>query len=108
MRRVGPRHEFVEFAREVAIYDLHEDIGHVGPRIDAIELAGLDERGNDGPILGPAVRVGEECILAIERHHPFILPMSGSSWKSITGGIRILAARLLSVVSSSEQLGNFF
>lgn len=41
MRRVGPRHEFGELAREVAVDDLQEGIGHVGLRIDAIELTGL-------------------------------------------------------------------
>jgi hypothetical protein len=39
----------------MAIDDLREDIGHVTRRIDAIELAGLDERGDDRPILGSAV-----------------------------------------------------
>jgi hypothetical protein len=39
---------------------------------------------------------GEESILACQSHHPLILPMSGRSWKSITAGIPILAARLSS------------
>jgi hypothetical protein len=43
-----------------------------------------------------AIGAGEEMILAPERHHPLILPMSGRSWKSITAGIPILAARLSS------------
>lgn len=41
MRRVDPWHEFVELAREMSVDDFHEDVGHVGLRIDAIEFAGL-------------------------------------------------------------------
>jgi hypothetical protein len=49
-------------------------------------------------IAGWAVRrtfVGtrEQGVLAIERHCPFILPMSGKSWKCITGGTRISAVK---------------
>jgi hypothetical protein len=42
--------------------DLREDVGHVGLRIRAIELAGFDERVDDRPVLGPAVRAGEEYV----------------------------------------------
>jgi hypothetical protein len=52
-------------------------------------------------MLAAAVRASEERIFAIQRHHPFILPISGKSWKSITGGARILAARLPCVGWSS-------
>jgi hypothetical protein len=48
----------------------------------------------------------EERVLAIESRHLFILPMSGRSWKSITSGTRISAARLLCVRWSSERVGN--
>ena len=50
----------------MAVDDFRQHVGHVGLRIDAVELAGLDERGDDRPILGPAVRAGEESIFAIE------------------------------------------
>jgi hypothetical protein len=49
---------------------------------------------------------GEQCILAIERYLPFILPMSGKSWKSITDGTRILAARFVFAASSSGRVAN--
>ena len=64
--RVGPGHEVVEFAGEMAVDDLREDVGHIGLRIDAVDLAGLDERGDDRPVLSPAVRAGEESVLPIE------------------------------------------
>ena len=77
----------------MAVDDLGEHVGELGVRIDVVELAGLDQRGDDGPMLGAAIGAGEERILPVECHCPFILPMSGKSWKSITGGTRILAAR---------------
>ena len=54
-----------------------------------------------------AIGAGEEMILAPERHHPFILPMSGKSWKSITGGTRILAAKSAYGVWSNERRVDF-
>ena len=50
----------------MAVDDFRQHVGHVGLRIDAVELASLDERGDDRPVLGPAVRAGEESIFAIK------------------------------------------
>ena len=47
--------------------DPGDDVGEIGVRLDAVELGGFDERGDDGPMLGAAVGAGEEGILAIER-----------------------------------------
>lgn len=35
-------------------------------RLYTDELAGLDQRGDDGPVLATAVRTGEQSFLAIE------------------------------------------
>jgi len=43
-----------------------EDVYEIGLRIDAVQLAGLDQRGEDGPVLTATIRPGEERILAIE------------------------------------------
>jgi hypothetical protein len=75
---------------------MKEHIGKVPVRIYANELGGLDQRSHDGPVLRAGIVAGEECVLARESHRPFILPMSGGSWKSITAGIPISAARSLS------------
>jgi transposase-like protein len=72
----GPRHELVETRGRPEIDQLGEDVGQIGLRVDAGELAGLDERCDAGPILRALIMPGEERILAIENHHPFILPMS--------------------------------
>src|SRR5439155_27091682 len=41
-------------------------VGDIGLRVDAVQLAGLDQRGQAGPVLGTGVVAGEECIFAIE------------------------------------------
>jgi hypothetical protein len=50
----------------VAPGDTREDVYEIGLRIDAVQLAGLDQRGEDGPVLTATIRPGEERILAIE------------------------------------------
>ena len=73
----GPRHELVDTRGWPEIDQLGEDIGQIGLRVDAVELAGLDERGNAGPILRALIMPGEERILAIENNLAVILPISG-------------------------------
>ena len=65
----------------------------IGVGLDVVKLAGFDQRTKNGPSMATAIAAGEEMILATECHHPFILPMSGRSWKFNTAGIPILAAR---------------
>src|SRR5215813_332445 len=91
-----PRHELVKARGRPEIHQLGENVGQIGLRVDAGELAGFDERCDAGPILCALIMPGEERILAIKNNHPFILPMSGRSWKFSTAGIPILAARSLS------------
>ena len=50
----------------MAVDDLGDDVGEIGVRIDAAELAGLDQRRDDRPVLAAAVGAGEQRILAIE------------------------------------------
>ena len=54
----------------VPIDNLGDDIGQIGVRLDTIELAGLDERSNDCPVLAAAVGASEERILAREGNGP--------------------------------------
>src|SRR5262249_36499452 len=46
----GPRHELVKARGRPEIHQLGEDVGQIGLRVDAIELATLDERRDAGPI----------------------------------------------------------
>jgi hypothetical protein len=98
----GPGHEFVEARSRPEIDQAGEHVGEVGLRVDAVQFAGFDERGDAGPVLGALIVTGEERIFAIEDHHPNILPMSGRSWKSITATTLISAGRFWCVAWSSE------
>jgi hypothetical protein len=42
----------------MTVDDPGEDVGEVSQRIDVAEFAGLDERGDSGPVLGTAVGRG--------------------------------------------------
>jgi hypothetical protein len=46
-------------------------------RIDPVQLASLDQRGEDGLVPGAAVGAGEEVVLAAEGHRGVILLVSG-------------------------------
>jgi hypothetical protein len=50
----------------MAVDDLGERVGEIDVRIDAVELAGFDQRGDDRPVFSAAVGTGEERILAIK------------------------------------------
>lgn len=43
-----------------------DDVGEIGVGIDAAQFAGLDERGDGGPIRSTCVGTREERIFAIE------------------------------------------
>ena len=64
--------------------------------LDAVDLAGLDQRGDAAPGDAALIMASEERIFAIERHCPFILPMSAKSEKFTTVGIPISAGRSVS------------
>jgi hypothetical protein len=87
-RDIGPRQQIVDPAVRVAVDDLGEDVGEIAERLDAVELAGLDQRGDDGPVLGATVGAGEQCIFPVERDRSAILPMSGRKLKFVTAGTR--------------------
>lgn len=44
--------------------------GQVGERIDGIQFAGLNERGDGRPVLSSRVMSSKKCILAIESNRP--------------------------------------
>jgi hypothetical protein len=47
--------------------EMREDVGETGFRVDRVELARLDERSEDGPMLAAAIGASERSILAVER-----------------------------------------
>ena len=80
----------------MAIDETGEHVGEIGVRIDAVQLAALDQRGEDGPVLGALVRAGEQAIFLAESRHPSILPMSGNMPLSIIAGTRCSAVASVS------------
>jgi hypothetical protein len=54
----------------MAVDDLCDYVGEVIARFDVTELAGLDQRGDDGPVLAAAVGAGEKRVFAVERVWP--------------------------------------
>jgi hypothetical protein len=73
----SPRQQFVETVDRMSVDHAREHIAQVGIRFDVVELAGLDQRADHRSTMPTAVAAGEEMILAAQRYHPFILPMSG-------------------------------
>src|SRR5271166_1861353 len=66
----GPGHELVDAGGGPEVDELGEHIGEIGLRVDVVELAALDQRGDASPVRGSLVMAGEERILAIEYDRP--------------------------------------
>lgn len=54
----------------MAVDDRLECFGDVGGRVDVVELAGGDERGEQGPIFSPDLMPGEQRILSGQADWP--------------------------------------
>lgn len=65
-----PWQQVIDTALLVAVDDGGERSGQIGLRIDGVEFAGLDERGDCRPVFGPGVVACEECVLAVQRNRP--------------------------------------
>ena len=83
----GPRHELVEARGRPEIDQPGENVSQIHLRVDAAELAGLDQRGDAGPVLRALIMPGKECILSVENNLAVILPMSGRTSPSTIAGI---------------------
>ena len=55
-----PRKQFVEAIDRVTFDEAGEDVGEIGFGIDVVQFAGLDEGGEDRPVLAAAIGAGEE------------------------------------------------
>jgi hypothetical protein len=100
----APRQQGVQFAVPGgARHDTFQHVGQPGHGIDLVQPCGLDQRCDNRPMPPAAIGTGKQCIFAPESYCPFILPMSGRNWKSITRGIPISGARFLFGAWSKEQ-----
>lgn len=62
---VVPGHEVGDVALHVSASDGGKGLGQPLMRIDRIQFAGLNQRGDDSPVLGPRVVAGKEGVLPI-------------------------------------------
>jgi len=88
---VIPRQQFVDVGLFVSLGDSCQGTGQIAMRLDPVELAGFDQRCDDGPVLCAIIMSGEERVFAIQGQFPFILPMSGRFTGFIINGMPILA-----------------
>jgi hypothetical protein len=56
----------VDLAIWMSVDGPRQDVGKIG-RIDVIQLTGFNQGGDDGPVLGSAVRACEQRIFPVER-----------------------------------------
>jgi len=54
----------------VAVDNTGNDVSEISLGIDAGQLAGLDQRGDGGPMVRTAVGAGKECVLACQSERP--------------------------------------
>src|SRR3954470_18004450 len=59
-----PRHQFIDAVLRPAVHQACQQISEIGLRIDAIELAGLDQRCQAGPVFSPFVTAGKKAVLS--------------------------------------------
>ena len=59
---VGPRQQLVDGAIGMTVDDPGEDVGQVAERIDIVQLTGLDQGGDGGPMFGAAIRACEQRV----------------------------------------------
>ena len=65
-----PRHQVVDAFLWPAIHQACQQIGEVGLWIDAIQLAGLDERRQAGPVFAAFITTRKEAIFSRKTNWP--------------------------------------
>ena len=70
------------------IGDAVEDVSLICLWIGAVHLCRLDDRHSARQGFRAGIRPREEPVFSSDRHHPFILPMSGKLSSSIIAGMR--------------------
>lgn len=51
-------------------YELRQNVGQIGGRVDVVELARLDEARNRGPVFGAKIMACEERIFSLQGNRP--------------------------------------
>lgn len=68
--QISPGEQLISPILLVAVYDGGERRGQIDQRIDVIEFALLDQRGDYRPVLCSRVMSCNACVLAIESNRP--------------------------------------
>ena len=63
-----PRHELVDAALRPAVDEAGQQVGEVDLRIDAVQLARLDQRCEVGPAAPAIIAGGKKCVLSAQDH----------------------------------------
>jgi hypothetical protein len=64
---VGPREKLVDRAGAMAVDDPHDRVGEVGIGVDVVQLAGLDQRGDDRQLSAPPSEPAKSAFLRVRR-----------------------------------------
>src|SRR4051795_1997947 len=62
----APRQQFPEPTIGPVVDEFGQHVGQVSLRIDAMQFAGLDQRGEHRPVFCPFIRTSEECVFSVE------------------------------------------
>lgn len=65
-----PGHEFVDTAVGPAIDEAGQQLGEVALRVDAVQLACLDQGGEIRPAAAPLIAAGEQGVLSADHQGP--------------------------------------
>jgi hypothetical protein len=68
LRRPVPGHQFIDAALRPAVHQACQQIGEVGLRINAVQLTGLNQGRQAGPVLSTFVTAREQAVLSRQSH----------------------------------------
>ena len=77
------------------IGNARQHVSEPGAWIDIVQFGGDDQGIHRSCAFATTVGTREQPCFSAQGNHPFILPMSGKSWKSIIRGIRFSDIRSL-------------
>jgi hypothetical protein len=67
----GPGHEFADAVCAITIGETGEGFGQPCVRVDGVEFAAFDQRGDHRPVVAALIRAGKQCVFAVEGKRPY-------------------------------------
>ena len=101
--RQAPGQQSLEVINGLRGGEFPEEADEVGVRIDAVGLAGFDDRVEIRAGVCTGDRIGEQPVAAADDQFALILPISGKKLKSIIDGIRcmVVASRFVTLSNAA-------